>query len=236
MPLVLLTRPKPQAEAFAQRMHAQLPAHEVLIAPLTGIVTRPLKATVLAEACGVVLTSANALPALAGLSVGAMPAYCVGEATARAARAAGFTVSVADGDAASLRDLLLRLRPQEPLVHIHGQDLACDLSRVLTAEGITCHGIVGYEAREVPWDGRVVTALQGAECCLLPIFSPRAARLLCDRLPPERANLWPVAISAAAAAGLSPDLRGRACIASRPDADAMLAELRAAMPQGRPTP
>jgi uroporphyrinogen-III synthase len=236
MPLVLLTRPRPQAEAFARRMKADLPPHQVLIAPLTGIITRPLDGAALAHARGLVLTSANALLALAGLQLGAIPAYCVGEATARAARAAGFTVTVADGDAASLRDLLVRLRPQGPLVHIHGQDLACNLSRALGAQGIECQGVTGYEAREVPWQDGVIATLQGAQQCLLPVFSPRAARLLCARLPGGMPNLWPIAISAAAAGALAPDLRARARIAPRPDAEAMMAELRAAMSQTRPMP
>lgn len=233
-PLVLLTRPLAQSRAFARSLRAALPAHEVLIAPLTEVVALPIDGAALDGIKGLVLTSANALPPLAGHLSPGSPAFCVGAATGRAARAAGLAVHHAEGDAQSLLKLLLKQRPEGPLLHVHGRDLAFDVARALTAAGIACTGVVGYEAREIPWPPGTAARIAAAPACYAPVFSPRAARLLAARLPLARAGVLPVTISEAAALALSPDLRVRARVADTPNAEGLRAELRAAMSQPRP--
>ena len=223
-----------QSRAFARSLRVALPAHEVLIAPLTEVAPLPIDGAALDGIRGLVLTSANALAPLAGHLSPGLPAFCVGAATGRAARAAGLHVQQAGGDAQSLMALLLKLRPEGPLLHVHGRDLAFDVARALTAAGIACTGIVGYEAREIPWPPGTPARIAAASACYAPIFSPRAGRLLAARLPLARAGITPVTISEAAALALPPDLRARARVAATPSAEGVLAELRAAMSQPRP--
>ena len=99
---VLVTRPEPAALRTADRLRAL--GHEVVVAPL--LIPRAVAWTVPAgEWQAVAFTSASA-PALGGPGLAALallPAYAVGEATAAAARTAGFgDVRAARGDASAV--------------------------------------------------------------------------------------------------------------------------------------
>ena len=102
---VLVTRPQPAADRLAGRLRAQ--GLSVQVAPLMRIVPVAHDAAALARAPGLVFTSAHAV-AMAGPGLD-RPAMCVGPATADAARAAGFRVTVGPGDAAGLLPLLTGL-------------------------------------------------------------------------------------------------------------------------------
>ena len=95
---VLVTRPQPAADRLAGRLREEGLA--VQVAPLMRIVPVAHDAAALARAPGLVFTSAHAV-AMAGPGLD-RPAMCVGPATADAARAAGFRVTVGPGDAAGL--------------------------------------------------------------------------------------------------------------------------------------
>jgi uroporphyrinogen-III synthase len=83
LPLLLLTRPEAQARDFAAALGVG--PWEVLVAPLTEVVALDWDRRLAEGVRGVILTSANAVPAVAGLAP--LPAWCVGGATARAASA-----------------------------------------------------------------------------------------------------------------------------------------------------
>lgn len=222
LPLLLLTRPRPQSERFAAEARAASPPHEALIAPLSEIVPLPFDAGAFAGARTLVVTSANAIPALAAVpGIEGLPAWCVGPGTARAARAAGFKAREAGGDAERLIARLRRVRPAGPLVHVHGRHLARDISGELAAEGLAITGVAVYEARALDWPAGTLDRLRG-RTVVAPLFSPRAAaglaRQLGEFLPD---SLFPVAISNACAARLPPALRARALVARAPDGAAM---------------
>ncbi len=99
---VLVTRPEPAASRTAARLREL--GHEVIVAPL--LIPRAVDWTVPpGDWQAVAFTSASA-PALAGSGLAALAqltAYAVGEATAGAARAAGFgDVRAARGDASAV--------------------------------------------------------------------------------------------------------------------------------------
>jgi uroporphyrinogen-III synthase len=207
-PLLLLTRPEAQSRAFAEGLEA-----EVVIAPLSGIEPVAWDPALAEGVAGVILTSANAVPAVAHLAP--LPAFCVGAATARAAAAAGFRAHAADGDAVALVADLARLRPKGPLLHAHGLHLARDMAAALEPLGLSVRSAVVYAARTVPWpDG--LTARLASRRVVAPVFSPRAAAELSARWtdPPE--ELTVIAISEAAAARLSPPLRARSVVVANP--------------------
>src|ERR1700743_1239888 len=105
---VLVTRPHPDSATTAAALRAK--GYEVMQAPLLRF--EPVACSGLdAEYGGVLVTPTNALRAVEGQlgeSLLKRPLFAVGEATAAAARAAGFSkISAAKNDAGSLRDLVL---------------------------------------------------------------------------------------------------------------------------------
>lgn len=206
-PIVLLTRP----EAASRRFAARLEGVEAVIAPMMRIAPVAHDAARLAAAARIVLTSVHAVP-WAGPGAGRV-AFCVGPATAKAARAAGFTVIEGPGDAARLAPMLAG---ETGLLHPHG--------RHVTA-GLPVEGMVVYDqiALPLPESGRAVLA--GARPVLWPLFSPRSARLAAAEARKARAPLLPLAISKAAADAFGDWPEGVA-VAKTPDAGGMLALIR----------
>jgi uroporphyrinogen-III synthase len=143
---VLVTRPHPDDEATASVLRAR--GFEVLQAPMLRFEPVPFHDDADARYGAVIVTSANALRAIAAhLSDSRLlklPLFAVGEHTASAARAAGFgEVLTAKGDAAALRDLVLgsvkskQLKKASTLLYLAGADLARDLAGELGEKGFT---------------------------------------------------------------------------------------------------
>jgi len=231
-PLLLLTRPEPQAMAFAARAAAMCPAHKVLIAPLSSVVPVAFDPAVLTQAHALILTSVNAVPRVAGLVPAGMTAWCVGPGTAKAAQKAGFTVHDGGGDAAALIETLKVARPEGRLLHVHGVHLVRDLVAALRPEGLDLHSVPVYEAQAVDWPDTVRDLLRHAQGVIAPLFSPRSAEKFMQQVADIRPDgMRIVAISAACAARLPDDLRASVVIAATPDADGMMQAIAAVMSQ-----
>src|SRR4051794_39882487 len=116
--LVLVTRPREQAAATSALLVAM--GHEALIDPVLEIRRLPLPRRMsLADVAAIAITSANAVPALAGMPAG-LPVFAVGAATAAAARAAGWNeVHAAAGDGADLARLMRQSLPSTAGVVLH---------------------------------------------------------------------------------------------------------------------
>ena len=143
---VLVTRPHPDDEATAGALRAR--GFEVLQAPMLRFEPVPFHDDADARYGAIIVTSANALraiaPHLAGSRLLKLPLFAVGEHTASAARDAGFSeVMTAKGDAAALRDLVLasvkskQLKKASPLLYLAGADLARDLAGEFGEKGFT---------------------------------------------------------------------------------------------------
>src|ERR1700676_3247221 len=141
---VLVTRPSPDDEATAAGLRAK--GYEVLLAPMLRFEAVAFHDDMDARYGAVIVTSANALraigPHLKGHRLLELPLFAVGEHTAAAAHRAGFThVIPANGDAGSLRDLVLasvkakQLTKASTLLYLAGADLARDLASELGERG-----------------------------------------------------------------------------------------------------
>lgn len=226
-PVLLLTRPAPQAARFAAT------AREWFGAGLR-IVQSPLMATEylapdlpLEGAAGLVITSESGVEGLARLTDRRdLPAHCVGAATARAARAAGLAVAtIGSGDATGLAAALRGVA--DPLLWPRGAEVAVDLAALLARHGVAVNEVVVYRQAPQAPTGDATAAMAGPAPVILPLFSPRSARLAADAWPSRGAPLYVAAMSAAvakAAAGLAPD---RLIVAARPEAPAMLEAIAA---------
>lgn len=207
-PPLLLTRP----EADSRRFQQMLPGWPVVISPILRIEPVPHDGQALARAPGLVFTSAHAVAA-AGPGRG-RPAICVGAHTGAVARAAGFDVTEGQGTATSILPLIAAA--SVPLIHPHGRHLARELP---------VPGMVVYDQVPQPLTAEAEALLTGQAPVILPVFSPRSARLVADAAAAARAPLWLVAISAAADGAFTTPAARRA-VADAPSAEGMAAAIR----------
>ncbi|MCA2013272.1 uroporphyrinogen-III synthase [Cereibacter sphaeroides] len=232
LPILLITRPLKQGKRFAEEAEQACPPHRALIAPLSEVVPLPHDPAVFDGAKALILTSANAVPFLPPLAP--LPAWCVGPATAQAAKAAGYVPIDGGGDAASLIARLAKARPEGPLIHAHGKDKARDI--VAALPDLPLRGVAVYEARKRPLPPEILAVMGAADRIVAPLFSPRASRLLAAELAARAGvipldRVVPVAISPACAEALPPLLRARALIAGAPDGKAMMQRTGEALSQ-----
>jgi hypothetical protein len=148
---LLVTRPEPDATRQAEALAAL--GHEPVVAPL--LLIEPAKGTPLdlGGAQALIVTSRNAIRALAShreLSDSLrIPLFAVGEATAKAAAELGFTkVTAGPGTGEALSRLIADiLEPKAgALVHLAGETVAFDLKSALQAKGFTIRQPVLYRA------------------------------------------------------------------------------------------
>lgn len=234
---ILVTRPAAAAATLAARLTAA--GHEAIPEPLLTIVRDPDAGERLAPALdgaqAVLFTSANGVDAFAAATPRRdFPVFAVGDASARAARAAGFAaVESAGGDVASLATLVaMRLRPEGgPLVHGSGHDVAGDLAGALAAAGFTVRAVALYRAEPVAELSPVtVAALRAGRLDAALFFSPRTAssfvRLAAAAgLQAACAGMAAVALSPAVAAALGALAWRRLAVASEPTETALLEAL-----------
>ncbi len=145
---VCVTRAEPGASATAARLIAH--GLEPLLAPLSRIEPVEALADDPAKAAAFAVTSANAVRAFCAVStLRDRPLFAVGDATAAAARAAGFgEVLSAEGDVDALAGLIAdRWRPRDgPVWHLRGEAAAGDLAGALSALGFAVQEAVVYRA------------------------------------------------------------------------------------------
>jgi uroporphyrinogen-III synthase len=230
-PILLLTRPIAQSERFLRDCEDALGRKiSALISPVIGIELRPLTVDP-GRFAGVIFTSENAVTALGrpDWSPG-VTAWCVGRRTADAAAAAGFTALSADGDARALLARILGERPEGPLLHLAGAHLAADIAAELTQSGVPAETVVVYDQVAVPLNAEARALLSNSQGrVVLPLFSPRSARLVRAGVEGVAAGVVPLAMSdkVADAWGTAPPVTK---VAMEPTAAAMralvLAEMR----------
>jgi uroporphyrinogen-III synthase len=232
--LVLLTRPLEDSRTLAEMLEAE--AIEPLIWPLTRIVPTITALKLPLATGGLLFTSANGVRALAALTGRRdLPALCVGQATAEAARKAGFRdCFAAGGDARALAELARRSGIRD-FFHPRGRDAAGDLKGWLAETGQRVTEAVLYQAEETgPPPAPVAAALARGAVDLVTVWSRRGAAILARHFATSGAgagarldNTGLLAISRAAAEPLEASGFHRIVLAETPDAAAMLAAIRA---------
>lgn len=222
MPLaVLITRPEPQASRFAAALETQFPGQvAVTLSPLMAVEwldpalpPGPFAALILTSETGAMAAGRLRRPSPS-------LAFCVGDRTAEAARELGFDAISAQGDATDLVALITRHAQEGELLYLHGQDRAADLAAALPDHSVTSLAV--YRQAEKPLTTAACGLLSGEDPVILPLFSPRSARLLAAALPVPHAPLHPVAISANTRDALPAALAARCGLADRPEAAALL--------------
>lgn len=217
---VAITRAEPEAARTAERVRAR--GHEPIVAPLITIVPCGYD-TSTEGAQAIIFTSTNGVRAFPDAR-GARDriVLTVGDATAAAAREAGFTdVRSADGDVRSLAALAKRdLDPAKgKLIHIAGDHVAGDLGGELRAAGFNVERRLAYASVAA---GPLPEALNGPLDVVL-FHSPRAAERYIALGAPNAAMLTAGCLSAAIAAEAGKTAWKRIITAPHPREDDLLA-------------
>lgn len=229
-PTVWITRAEPGAAATARRVAAA--GFTPCVLPLLETVDLPGAAGDLARAAPAALafTSANGVRAFARLNPRRdLTAWCVGPATADAARAAGFRDVIAGrGDVAALARDILSAPAAGEILHAAAEAPAGDLVGALVAAGRPARRITVYATRPTRPDPADLARALRSDVVL--VHSPRAGRILAGRLA-EAAGPGPrvLGLSAACLAPLADlDLAGRSAPESplEPDLINLLASCR----------
>ena len=224
---LLLTRPDASAQDFAAQAMAAGWRGPILCAPLMRIVPRAVDGALVAGAGTWIATSQHAVAVLAD-TTGARdrPLYCVGPRTAQEARARGFAqLRQAGGDGAASLAQVLADSPPQPILHLHGEHLALDIAAGLRARGVAAEGRIAYGQIACPLGDRAVALLRAPGAVVVPVFSPRSARLLVQQvaqITDLKADLHIVAISESTAGPLAALRPARLHTSPRPEGDALL--------------
>ncbi|HEY1856917.1 uroporphyrinogen-III synthase [Acidocella sp.] len=194
-----MTRPEPGASATASRLVSL--GHEPVLAPCLEIVPRPVH---LPENVGaLIVTSGQAIPPLPARLHG-VPTFCVGDATANRARAAGFCrVESAGGDAGDLFRLVCARRLPGTHVMAVGERQGLALARQLHEAGISVLRRKVYAARPLrvlPADIAAALAAEKLQAALF--YSAETARAFVRLRPRNTASITAYALSPVVASGL----------------------------------
>lgn len=222
-PLLLLTRPRRQSERFAQAFTDRFgTGFRIVTAPIMEIALFDVPIP-LDDVGGLVFTSENGVAGFAKVSPRRdLPAYCVGDRTAQAARTAGLDARSAHGTAEDLVADILADPPGGSILHLRGEHARGDICGALAAKGLPAAERVVYAQTALPLPGAVLAAVAQAPVTLLPLFSPRSAVLVSYQLAGRAARLALVTMSPAVTAAWAGPAPLALQEAERPDAAAML--------------
>lgn len=223
-PVILLTRPRAASEALAAEIAVRLGQKiDIIVSPLLEIMhfDEPLA---ISGVRGLIFSSQNGVEAAAAMTTARdLPAYCVGPATTRQADAEGWRAEMAGPDAEALVRRLKALRPDAPLLHLRGRHARGDIAGQLGAAGLPVREQIVYDQQSLPLSDEAIACLRGKAPVIVPLFSPRSARLFVAAAPDPVSVV--VAISHAVADMLPPGFAGQVAVADAPNAEAMLAVL-----------
>jgi uroporphyrinogen-III synthase len=143
---ILLTRPLEDCSEMIIRFKSL--GHEVSHLPLLRVEKLDHEEINFSDYKGIIFTSANAVKYLDHKNIDKnLLCFCVGSATEKKARSAGFqNVIAAEGNVGNLKELILQNFDQKDgqLIYISGETISVDLDQQLTNEGYSVKRIVNY--------------------------------------------------------------------------------------------
>ena len=235
---LIVTRPEPDDDRTARALIRL--GHEAILSPMLDVVidgkakipARPYQA--------VLVTSTNAVRALAGRAIRPAPAevpfFAVGDQTALEAKRAGFAATRSAGGA--LDDLVAlvaaKLPPAAgPLLYVAGEEQTGDLAGELRAHGFEVESAILYKTEPRTRLAKVAeSALKAGDVDGVLLYSRRSAAAFALAL--RAGNLAPLAksvtcfcLSAACAEPLAKVTEGNIRVAEKPDQLALFALIEA---------
>lgn len=189
-PVVLLTRPSVQSTEFRQKLGAEA---DVVISPIIEI--RPVNFSIKKGAYHTfVFASQNAVQAGArSMDLRGLRGVTVGDRSAKVARDLGMDVVSAGGNAQDLIATVISLKPEGKTLFIRGEHTRGDVAEQLNLAGIETDFVIAYGQDEQQLSSEARELLRGDRPVIIPLFSPRSARLLSQQIA-KVAKLPPIAL------------------------------------------
>lgn len=180
MTYVLLTRP----EEDSQELKAKLIAPAIL-SPLLKVKQIVKKVTLPAGVTDLIVTSARIFEMVSNIkSMTSIPVWCVGEATANAAKAAGFeTIFQVNRSAQEILERIIHecSKDSSHFAHICGSVVHVDLADALTKLGFKADKLIVYETEAAQsLISEAETIMQAGLIQQIPFFSLRTAEVFIE--------------------------------------------------------
>ena len=148
---ILFTRPLEDCHEMILKFQSL--GHEISHLPLINIEGLKYEVLNYSEFKGIIFTSSNAIKFLDIKNIDKkLKCFCVGDATEKKARSAGFqNVFAAEGNINNLKELILQnFKPSEgKLIYISGEIISSDLDKELTSSGYTIERLINYRANAI---------------------------------------------------------------------------------------
>jgi uroporphyrinogen-III synthase len=220
---ILITRPEPEASRMAAELQARCAAVAVVVSPVMQIAYGGTLPDLVGDEV-LIFTSRHGVEGFCRLSARRdFACYAVGDATAEAAEAHGMRAISAGGDAEALLARIAAEGVHGPFVHLRGAHVAADVAGALRAAGHVAHDAVVYDQVEAALSAEAQALLQGRGAVILPLMSPRSARIVLAQAAGITAPLVVAAISRKVADRVPEGVAHRVDIAETPDLPGMLA-------------
>lgn len=221
-PTILITRPETSALSFADQIRARLGCDvPIVLSPLIRIEhTGPLPD--LSGVQTLIFTSRHGVEAFAALTDRRdFNCFAVGNATAEAIHRAGMHATTSLGGGIDLTRRILANKAHGRCLHLRGEYAAVNIEEILNNAGIETGQAIIYRQTECPLKAQALDVLQGEQPVILPLFSPRSAKIFFDQSAPKAPLL--VAAISENVTQMVPGARAKMVkVASRPDSEAVL--------------
>jgi len=146
------------------------------------------------------------------------------------ARAEGLHATSCGGDADQLVARMLADGVRGPCLHVRGEHALGDIAARLWAAGVETSEAVLYRQVAQPLNAAALALLNRQAPVIIPLFSPRSARLISEELR-GNAPFFVAAMSAAVAGAVRAGPVKSVSVAQSPDASGMVDAIKAALAQ-----
>ena len=148
---ILFTRPLDDCHEMILKFQSL--GHEISHLPLINIEGLKYEVPNYSEFKGIIFTSSNAIKFLDIKNIDKkLKCFCVGDATEKKARSAGFqNVFAAEGNVNNLKELILQNfnSSEGKLIYISGEIISSDLDKELTSSGYAIERLINYRANAI---------------------------------------------------------------------------------------
>ena len=175
---ILLTRPLEDCSEMIIKFKSL--GHQVSHLPLLSIDKLDYEQINFSDYRGIIFTSANAVKFLELKKINKkIPCFCVGSATEKKARSAGFqNVIAAEGNVENLKELVLQNfdKKNGKIIYVSGETISADLDKQLIKEGYDIKRIVNYRtAHNKKFDENFVKELKLKIPDMVYVYSQNSA-------------------------------------------------------------
>jgi uroporphyrinogen-III synthase len=191
---ILLTRPLEDcSEMIIKFKHL---GHQVSHLPLLNINKMDHEQINYLDFKGIIFTSVNAVKFLDSKTIDKnLLCFCVGSATEKKARSAGFqNVIAAEGNVENLKELVLQNFNQKDgkLIYVSGETISVDLDQQLTKEGYNIKRIINYRtAHNQKFDKNFIKELKLKTPDMVYIYSQNSASSFLNFIKTNQSeSLW----------------------------------------------